>query len=144
MVYAGTEWLSLLGLCWEFKKKKQHLFWMHGEACWSFIVLTWCPLCLSSLWLSLSPSVCLWTGPQDQYQYLYKALLSLVGTKENGSGLLARNINGTMASMSDQSDQAESMESLVWEALQGPELRASCGSKHPARSLSPQRRLLTL
>ncbi|KAM9362290.1 receptor-type tyrosine-protein phosphatase gamma-like [Symphorus nematophorus] len=49
----------------------------------------------------------------EQYQYLYKALLSLVSTKENGSGLLARDINGTMASMSDQSDQAESMESLV-------------------------------
>ncbi|XP_042354745.1 receptor-type tyrosine-protein phosphatase gamma [Plectropomus leopardus] len=49
----------------------------------------------------------------DQYQYLYKALLSLVSTKENGSGLLARDINGTMVSMSDQSDQAESMESLV-------------------------------
>nr|XP_046236000.1 receptor-type tyrosine-protein phosphatase gamma-like isoform X2 [Scatophagus argus] len=49
----------------------------------------------------------------DQYQYLYKALLSLVSTKENSSGLLARNINGTMTSMSDLSDQAESMESLV-------------------------------
>ncbi|XP_045931667.1 receptor-type tyrosine-protein phosphatase gamma-like [Micropterus dolomieu] len=49
----------------------------------------------------------------DQYQYLYKALLSLVNTKESGSGLLARDINGTMASMSDQSEQAESMESLV-------------------------------
>ncbi|XP_056129873.1 receptor-type tyrosine-protein phosphatase gamma-like [Lampris incognitus] len=49
----------------------------------------------------------------DQYQYLYKALLSLVSNKENGSDLLARDINGTMASMSDQSDQAESMESLV-------------------------------
>ncbi|XP_053172661.1 receptor-type tyrosine-protein phosphatase gamma [Scomber japonicus] len=49
----------------------------------------------------------------DQYQYLYKALLSLVSSEENGSGLLSRNINGTMASMSDQSDQAESMESLV-------------------------------
>ncbi|KAM7423431.1 hypothetical protein PAMA_011136 [Pampus argenteus] len=48
-----------------------------------------------------------------QYQYLYKALLSLVSTKENGSGLLARNINGSMASVSDQSHQAESMESLV-------------------------------
>lgn len=52
-------------------------------------------------------------GPQDQYQYLYRALLSLVSTKENGLGLQARDINGTMASMSDQSDQAESMESLV-------------------------------
>lgn len=51
--------------------------------------------------------------PQDQYQYLYKALLSLVSTKENSLGLLARDINGTLASMSDQSDQAESMESLV-------------------------------
>ncbi|XP_028261737.1 receptor-type tyrosine-protein phosphatase gamma-like [Parambassis ranga] len=49
----------------------------------------------------------------DQYQYLYKALLSLISTKENGSGPLARDINGTMVSMSDQSDQAESMESLV-------------------------------
>ncbi|KAM7402814.1 hypothetical protein PAMP_018025 [Pampus punctatissimus] len=48
-----------------------------------------------------------------QYQYLYKALLSLVSTKDNGSGLLARNINGSMASVSDQSHQAESMESLV-------------------------------
>ncbi|XP_041810678.1 receptor-type tyrosine-protein phosphatase gamma [Chelmon rostratus] len=49
----------------------------------------------------------------DQYHYLYKALLSLVSIKESGSSLLARDINGTMASMSDQSDQAESMESLV-------------------------------
>lgn len=66
-----------------------------------YIVLIFSPLCLSCL------------CPQDQYQYLYKDLLSLVSTKENGSGLLARDINGTMASMSDQSDQAESMESLV-------------------------------
>lgn len=49
----------------------------------------------------------------DQYQYLYKALLSLVSTKENGSCFLTRDTNGTMVSMSDQSDQAESMESLV-------------------------------
>ncbi|KAM9860277.1 receptor-type tyrosine-protein phosphatase gamma-like [Aulostomus maculatus] len=49
----------------------------------------------------------------DQYQFLYKALLSLISTQENISSPLARNINGTMASMSDQSDQAESMESLV-------------------------------
>lgn len=54
-----------------------------------------------------------WVCFQDQYQYLYKALLSLISTKENGSGCLARDINGTMVSMSDQSDQAESMESLV-------------------------------
>ncbi|XP_075952856.1 receptor-type tyrosine-protein phosphatase gamma-like [Anarhichas minor] len=49
----------------------------------------------------------------NQYQYLYKALLSLVSTKESGSCFLTRDTNGTMASMSDQSDQAESMESLV-------------------------------
>ncbi|XP_058487247.1 receptor-type tyrosine-protein phosphatase gamma-like [Solea solea] len=49
----------------------------------------------------------------DQYQYLYKALLSLISTTDNSLGLLSRDINGTMASMSNQSDQAESMESLV-------------------------------
>ncbi|XP_029287235.1 receptor-type tyrosine-protein phosphatase gamma-like isoform X2 [Cottoperca gobio] len=49
----------------------------------------------------------------EQYQYLYKALLSLDSTKENGSRILTRDINGTLASLSDQSDQAESMESLV-------------------------------
>ncbi|XP_068997578.1 receptor-type tyrosine-protein phosphatase gamma [Embiotoca jacksoni] len=48
----------------------------------------------------------------DQYQYLYKALLSLVSTRENGSGLLARDINGMMLSVSNQSNQAVSMESL--------------------------------
>ncbi|KAF3856935.1 hypothetical protein F7725_017658, partial [Dissostichus mawsoni] len=50
---------------------------------------------------------------QDQYQYLYKALLSLDSTKENSLCTLDRDINGTLGSMSDQSDQAESMESLV-------------------------------
>ncbi|XP_035008131.2 receptor-type tyrosine-protein phosphatase gamma isoform X2 [Hippoglossus stenolepis] len=52
----------------------------------------------------------------DQYQYLYKALLSLISTTESSLGPLARDVNGTMVSMSDQSyqsDQAESMESLV-------------------------------
>ncbi|XP_064824775.1 receptor-type tyrosine-protein phosphatase gamma-like isoform X1 [Oncorhynchus masou masou] len=48
----------------------------------------------------------------DQYQYLYKAMLSLISSKENGSGLWSLDRNGTMA-MSDESDQAESMESLV-------------------------------
>uniref|UniRef100_A0A673Y4T5 protein-tyrosine-phosphatase n=1 Tax=Salmo trutta TaxID=8032 RepID=A0A673Y4T5_SALTR len=48
----------------------------------------------------------------DQYQYLYKAMLSLISTKENGSGLWSLDRNSTMA-MSDESDQAESMESLV-------------------------------
>ncbi|XP_037630135.1 receptor-type tyrosine-protein phosphatase gamma-like isoform X3 [Sebastes umbrosus] len=49
----------------------------------------------------------------DQYQYLYKALLSLASTKESASCILTRDINGTVASMSDRCDQAESMESLV-------------------------------
>nr|XP_029537600.1 receptor-type tyrosine-protein phosphatase gamma-like [Oncorhynchus nerka] len=48
----------------------------------------------------------------DQYQYLYKAMLSLISTKENGSGLTSMDRNCTMV-MSDESDQAESMESLV-------------------------------
>lgn len=51
--------------------------------------------------------------PQDQYQYLYKAMLSLVGTKENGASLMSMDRNGTMAAMSDESDPDESMESLV-------------------------------
>ncbi|XP_062268597.1 receptor-type tyrosine-protein phosphatase gamma-like [Platichthys flesus] len=49
----------------------------------------------------------------DQYQYLYKALLSLISTTENSLGPLARDVKGAMVSMSDQSNQAESMESLV-------------------------------
>ncbi|XP_051803954.1 receptor-type tyrosine-protein phosphatase gamma-like isoform X2 [Acanthochromis polyacanthus] len=49
----------------------------------------------------------------DQYQYLYKSLLSFVSTKDKGVGLLTQDMNGTMVSISDQSDQAESMESLV-------------------------------
>ncbi|KAK2914596.1 hypothetical protein Q8A73_005190 [Channa argus] len=49
----------------------------------------------------------------DQYHYLYKAVLSLVNTKVDSFGLLARDINGTMVSVSNQSEQAESMESLV-------------------------------
>uniref|UniRef100_A0A3Q3KJG3 protein-tyrosine-phosphatase n=1 Tax=Monopterus albus TaxID=43700 RepID=A0A3Q3KJG3_MONAL len=49
----------------------------------------------------------------DHYQYLYNALLSLVSTKENRSAHLARDINGTMVSMSDQSDPAESLKLLV-------------------------------
>lgn len=50
---------------------------------------------------------------QDQYHYLYKAVLSLVSTAENGLGHLARDINGTIVRVSNQSEQAESMESLV-------------------------------
>uniref|UniRef100_A0AAY4BV55 protein-tyrosine-phosphatase n=1 Tax=Denticeps clupeoides TaxID=299321 RepID=A0AAY4BV55_9TELE len=48
----------------------------------------------------------------DQYQYLYKAMLSLVSTKETGLGPLSLDRNGTMA-IADESDPAESMESLV-------------------------------
>ncbi|CAL8340760.1 unnamed protein product [Lota lota] len=49
----------------------------------------------------------------DQYQFLYTALLSLVSTKETSAAGPTRDLNGTMASMSDQSDQEESLESLV-------------------------------
>ncbi|KAM9443714.1 receptor-type tyrosine-protein phosphatase gamma isoform 1-T1 [Clarias gariepinus] len=48
----------------------------------------------------------------EQYQYLYKAMLSLVSTKENGAGPVSIERNGSMA-LSDESDPAESMESLV-------------------------------
>ncbi|KAA0707965.1 Receptor-type tyrosine-protein phosphatase gamma [Triplophysa tibetana] len=48
----------------------------------------------------------------EQYQYLYKAMLSLISTKENGSSLMSLDRNGSMA-MSEESDPAESMESLV-------------------------------
>uniref|UniRef100_A0A8B9JVP5 protein-tyrosine-phosphatase n=1 Tax=Astyanax mexicanus TaxID=7994 RepID=A0A8B9JVP5_ASTMX len=48
----------------------------------------------------------------EQYQYLYKAMLSLVSTKENGAGPLSIDRNGSLA-LSDESDPAESMESLV-------------------------------
>ncbi|CAL8357134.1 unnamed protein product [Gadus morhua 'NCC'] len=49
----------------------------------------------------------------DQYQFLYTALLSLVSTKETSGPGLTRDLNGTMASMSDHSDQDENLESLV-------------------------------
>ncbi|ROL48231.1 Receptor-type tyrosine-protein phosphatase gamma [Anabarilius grahami] len=48
----------------------------------------------------------------EQYQYLYKAMLSLISTKENGSSPMSLDRNGSLA-MSDESDPAESMESLV-------------------------------
>lgn len=51
-------------------------------------------------------------GPQDQYQYLYQALLSLVGGQDNPSAPLSRNTNGMTVSVSE-SDPAESLESLV-------------------------------
>ncbi|XP_066470028.1 receptor-type tyrosine-protein phosphatase gamma isoform X3 [Tiliqua scincoides] len=48
----------------------------------------------------------------EQYQFLYKAMLSLVSTKENGNGLMALDKNGAVMA-NDESDPAESMESLV-------------------------------
>ncbi|XP_075570369.1 receptor-type tyrosine-protein phosphatase gamma [Pelecanus crispus] len=48
----------------------------------------------------------------EQYQFLYKAMLSLVSTKENGNGPMALDKNGAVMA-SDESDPAESMESLV-------------------------------
>ncbi|XP_043933449.1 receptor-type tyrosine-protein phosphatase gamma [Protopterus annectens] len=48
----------------------------------------------------------------EQYQFLYKAVLSLVSTKDNGSGPVILDKNGAVA-VTDESDPAESMESLV-------------------------------
>ncbi|KAM9325909.1 receptor-type tyrosine-protein phosphatase gamma [Gastrophryne carolinensis] len=48
----------------------------------------------------------------EQYQFLYKAMLSLVSTKENGSGPMALDKNGAIL-ISDESDPSQSMESLV-------------------------------
>uniref|UniRef100_A0A8C6VGJ7 Receptor-type tyrosine-protein phosphatase gamma n=1 Tax=Naja naja TaxID=35670 RepID=A0A8C6VGJ7_NAJNA len=48
----------------------------------------------------------------EQYQFLYKAMLSLISTKENGSGPMAMDKNGVVMA-SEESDPAESMESLV-------------------------------
>ncbi|XP_067854932.1 receptor-type tyrosine-protein phosphatase gamma-like isoform X1 [Heptranchias perlo] len=48
----------------------------------------------------------------EQYQFLYKAMLSLVSTKENGNGPSSFDKNGTII-ITDESDPAESMESLV-------------------------------
>ncbi|XP_036875002.2 receptor-type tyrosine-protein phosphatase gamma isoform X1 [Manis javanica] len=48
----------------------------------------------------------------EQYQFVYKAMLSLVSTKENGNGPMAMDKNGAVL-LADESDPAESMESLV-------------------------------
>ncbi|XP_066452714.1 receptor-type tyrosine-protein phosphatase gamma isoform X1 [Eleutherodactylus coqui] len=48
----------------------------------------------------------------EQYQFLYKAMLSLVSTKENGSGPMALDKNGAIL-VSDESDPSQSLESLV-------------------------------
>ena len=49
---------------------------------------------------------------QEQYQYLYKAMLSLVNSRESGLSPMYMDTNGTVV-MVDESDPAESMESLV-------------------------------
>ena len=70
--------------------------------------LSWSNPCLS-----FPPRVCLsLLGPQDQYQYLYQAVLSLVGGEDNPPAPLSRNTNGTTAS-APESDPGESLESLV-------------------------------
>ncbi|KAM4720990.1 receptor-type tyrosine-protein phosphatase gamma isoform 2-T2 [Rhinophrynus dorsalis] len=48
----------------------------------------------------------------EQYQFLYKALLSLVSTKENGTASMSLDKNGAVL-ISDESDPSQSMESLV-------------------------------
>ncbi|XP_027719588.1 receptor-type tyrosine-protein phosphatase gamma isoform X2 [Vombatus ursinus] len=48
----------------------------------------------------------------EQYQFIYKAMLSLVSTKENGNGPMTMDKNGAVL-IADESDPAESMESLV-------------------------------
>uniref|UniRef100_A0A5F8HDW7 protein-tyrosine-phosphatase n=1 Tax=Monodelphis domestica TaxID=13616 RepID=A0A5F8HDW7_MONDO len=48
----------------------------------------------------------------EQYQFVYKAMLSLVSTKENGNGPMTVDKNGAIL-IADESDPAESMESLV-------------------------------
>lgn len=65
---------------------------------------------------SPTSNICLWTAHQDQYRFLYEALVGLARTKEIGFGPL--DISRTLSSLSDQSEEAQSRESLVW----GPEL----------------------
>ncbi|KAG7495514.1 receptor-type tyrosine-protein phosphatase gamma [Solea senegalensis] len=48
----------------------------------------------------------------EQYQYLYKAMLSLVSNRECGLSPMHMDTNGVMVT-ADESDPAESMESLV-------------------------------
>ena len=59
----------------------------------------------------LMPVVCLCA--QEEYEYLYKAMLSLIGNRECGLSPLHMDTNGVVV-MADESDPAESMESLVW------------------------------
>ncbi|XP_041417756.1 receptor-type tyrosine-protein phosphatase gamma isoform X1 [Xenopus laevis] len=48
----------------------------------------------------------------EHYQFLYKAMLSLISTKENGTTNMALDRNGAVL-ISDESDPSQSMESLV-------------------------------
>ena len=48
----------------------------------------------------------------EQYQFVYKAMLSLISTKENGNGPMTGDKNGAVLT-AEESDPAESMESLV-------------------------------
>ncbi|XP_033938221.1 receptor-type tyrosine-protein phosphatase gamma isoform X2 [Pseudochaenichthys georgianus] len=48
----------------------------------------------------------------EQYEYLYKAMLSLVGNREDGLSPMHMDTNGVVV-IADESDPAESMESLV-------------------------------
>lgn len=65
---------------------------------------------LSSLFFFL---VCQFPS-QDQYQFLYRTLLRPISVNVNGLGLLARDFNETILTMSDRS---EIMELLVWNRL---------------------------
>lgn len=56
--------------------------------------------------------MCVFVCVQEQYQYLYKAMLSLVGNSECGLSPLHTDTNGLVV-IADESDPAESMESLV-------------------------------
>lgn len=58
------------------------------------------------------PSCVLCSPAQEQYQYLYKAMLSLVGNREFCLSPVHMDTNGVVV-MADESDPAESMESLV-------------------------------
>lgn len=65
-----------------------------------FSMLTWL--------LCISVCVCV----QEEYQYLHKAVLSLVGSRECGMSPMYMDTNGGVVIV-DESDPAESMESLV-------------------------------
>lgn len=58
------------------------------------------------------PAVFFCLYAQEQYQYLYKAMLSLVGNRECDLSPMNMDTNGVVV-IADESDPAESMESLV-------------------------------